>query len=552
MGRRKVESIWNGRTTRPWCVGVFVCCCLISSAGCRSTCPSSEQINGLGVTRLSPADSATSPRAPAQPELGQIRSVSLTLKSPSPEHASVLGNAGTQPADGPQAAAPAIPLPVAEYPIDLEAALALAGAENPTIALAREVVQAGLAEELQARTLLLPTVQAGANLDVHRGNLESSQGIIRDVDRQALYVGAGARAIGAGPVAIPGVRVTAHLADAIFAPLAAQQHVAGRRFEASAVENAVLLDVVMHYLALVGAEARLQAIHQSEAELDELVALTANFARTGQGREGDAERARSEALLLHAQEQSAQEELAVIAVDFARLLDLDPTVRLRGPGGAIPVIQLIDLDDGLESLMQIALGNRPEIGAGTAEIARSETHLRQEQVRPFIPFLSVGFSAGEFGGGSDQADTRFGRFGSRTDFDALAVWSFENLGLGNLLIQRRARMEVSEAFLERARIIDQIRREVAEAYAVSAARRREVDVARQRVETAQRAYRSDLDRSKNLQGRLIEVLNSLNLLNAARQDLIRTMIGHDQAQFQLFVALGRPPGAGLTPSKLHP
>ena len=42
-------------------------------------------------------------------------------------------------------------------------------------------------------------------------------------------------------------------------------------------------------------------------------------------------------------------------------------------------------------------------------------------------------------------------------------------------------------------------------------------------------------------GRLIEVLDSLKLLNRARQSLIRSIIGFDQAQFALYVALGSPP-----------
>jgi outer membrane protein TolC len=123
----------------------------------------------------------------------------------------------------------------------------------------------------------------------------------------------------------------------------------------------------------------------------------------------------------------------------------------------------------------------------------------------------------------------------------MAVWSLENVGLGNLARQRLRRAEVREATEEQALTVDQVRREVAEAHALSAARRQEVDVARLRVETAGRAFQADLKRAKNLEGRPIEILNSVNLLAAARQDLIRALVGYNQAQFQLFVALGQPP-----------
>jgi outer membrane protein TolC len=434
--------------------------------------------------------------------------------------------------------------------MDLETALLLAGAENPTIALAREAVNASLAALLRARAALLPTLDGGASFDSHTGNLLSAQGIVRDVDRQALYAGAGASTVGAGTVTVPGVRLTAQVAEALFEPRIARQVVVSRRLDARATRDAVLLDVVLGYFALVGAEARQQAIRQSEADLAEIVRLTANFARIGQGREGDAERARSEALLLHDEEQRAEEEVAVAAAELTRLLSVDPSYRVRGPAGPIPLVELVDLGVNVHQLIQLALANHPEIGARTADVAAGVSRLREEKWRPLVPLLAAGFSVGTFGGGSNLTDTHFGHFDERSDFDFLAVWTLRNLGMGDLAVQRQRRAQIEEAEAERVRVIDRVRREITESHALALTRRQELDVARQRIETAQRAYRLDLERSKNLQGRPIEVLNSLNLLNAARQDLVRALIGYNQAQFQLFVALGQPPDLPLAGPRL--
>lgn len=431
--------------------------------------------------------------------------------------------------------------PVVSDTVTLETALALASVANPTIALSQEAVNASLAQQTEARALLLPTLDAGMNFNWHNGNLESARGTIVDVERQALYVGAGARAIGAGPVTVPGVRVTAQVADAIYAPRVAEQRVISRRFDAEATTNAVLLDVAVQYLALVGAEARLQALCQSESDIAEVVRLTENFSSTGQGRAADAERARSEANLLHLDVERVEEETAVIAAELSRLLSQDPATRLHSPVGPLPALQMVDPKETLEHLIQIALLNRPEIGARSADVAFQETRLHQEKVRPWVPLVSLGFSAGEFGGGSDLADSRFGHFDGRADVSVLAVWSLQNLGLGNIAVQHRVRAEADQAAAERRRVIDRIRREVAEAYGLMAARRQEIEVAKQRFATAERAFREDLARSRNLLGRPIEVLNSFNLLNAARQDLIRAQVGYDQAQVQLYVALGQAP-----------
>jgi outer membrane protein TolC len=428
-----------------------------------------------------------------------------------------------------------------EQRIDLEEALALAGAGNPTIALAREAIQASRAEQLQAQALLLPTLNAGASYDWHQGNLQSGQGVIFSVERQSAYVGAGTGTIGAGTVVFPGVWLTAPLAEAIFEPRAARFHVAGRRYDAKATQNTVLLEVATCYFALVGAEARLKALEISEGDFGKIVTITAAFAELKQGREADALRARTEALLVHAATERMEEEVAVASAELARLLNLDPSVRLRAAVDPIPLLELVDSRSSLEELVAIALANRPEVAARSVDLAMVQTRLRKEMIRPFLPVLSAGFSAGGFGGGGNQADSQFGHFNGRTDFDAGAYWTLPNFGFGNLAVQRRVETQVGQANAERLNTIDAIRQAVADAFTLVAARHQEIEVARRRAETAQRALEVELKRAKNFEGLPIEMLDSARLLNSARQDYLSALIGYNQAQLQLFVALGQSP-----------
>src|SRR5262249_17295573 len=117
----------------------------------------------------------------------------------------------------------------------------------------------------------------------------------------------------------------------------------------------------------------------------------------------------------------------------------------------------------------------------------------------------------------------------------------DNLGLGNWATQRERQAQVRAAHAERAATVDRIRLEVAEAYADSQARRLEAEAAQRQLDTAARAFQLDWQRSRNLEGRPIEVLNSANLLATARQDLVRAQVAFNQAQFVLFVGLGQPP-----------
>ncbi len=219
----------------------------------------------------------------------------------------------------------------AEQFIDLPAALRIAGMDNPTIAFADEVVRARLADQLQARALLFPTLEVGGNYRDHLGAVQTSKGSIINVNEQSLFYGFGANVVGGGTAIDPGLRLVVHLGDAYYAPQAAQEKVTQSRFDALATRDYTLLDVGVRYLALVEAHARYLAYQQSLKDVGEVARLTADFAKTGQGRESDAQRARSEVLLLQAAAERTQEEIGVAVAELARLLDVDPSSALRRP-----------------------------------------------------------------------------------------------------------------------------------------------------------------------------------------------------------------------------
>src|SRR5262249_25664293 len=152
-------------------------------------------------------------------------------------------------------------------------------------------------------------------------------------------------------VLVPGVHLVSHLADAIYAPRVAQRQVDASSFDAVATRQQILSEVGQAYLTLVSAKARSEAYRQSLKELDEVVRLTANFAKTGQGRDSDAQRALAEGQLLRADLQQANEDEATAAAELARLLDLDPSQRLLTSDDAPPLVELVDPGLTLEQLL---------------------------------------------------------------------------------------------------------------------------------------------------------------------------------------------------------
>ncbi|HEY2250971.1 MAG TPA: TolC family protein [Planctomycetaceae bacterium] len=448
-----------------------------------------------------------------------------------------------------------IPLAQEERLIDLPTALQLAESANPTIALGRQAIVEAVALQTGARALLLPTLNAGSNYHLHQGVLQASFGEIRNVNSQSIYVGAGARTLAAETVAIPGVRIFSHLGDAMFAPLAAGQVVCARNADSLATDNSTLLAVVQRYLELAMAEASLDAIHGGEDSMRVIVLATAAFAKTGQGREGDFNRARADALLLHNEEQQLQEDVAVASAELSRVLHLDPSVRLRTQPGPLEVVQLVDPDLSVEALVALAQTARPELAARMAEIAAADYRVRQECTRPFLPVVSVGFSGGAFGGGGtfNPGQQFFQTFGGRTDFDVMAVWSVQNLGFGNSALQKRSRAERDLAIAARGRMVNRVAREVGDAYAKSESRKRQLSIAQQRLQSAILGAKEELQRTRGGESLPIEALNSVRLLGEAGVAMVEAIGGYDMAQFELFVAIGQTPtGALPDPGRRQP
>ena len=436
---------------------------------------------------------------------------------------------------------PAIPPSPSTLPIDLPAALRLADSANPVIGEARARIGEALGRQLQAKILLLPTLNAGASYDGHAGVLQQSDGRIINVDRQSLYLGGGAYAVSSSTVSIPAVNIVAHLGDVIFNPLAAKQQVEAVRFDASATANSVLLGVAIEYLELQAAGNDLAARRRTEAEAEEVARITSLYAKTGEGRQADADRAMTQRQLRRGEIRRAEERMAVASARLARRLHLDPSTTIV-PANTVPeIFPIVEPDVDAEQLILVALQRRPEVKARTAEVGVAETRVRQEKTRPFLPNLWLGYSGGYFGGGSNLVPPLVGRFAGRTDFDAFAYWSLLNFGAGNLSLIKRQESQAGVAVANRDRTINLVREQVASSRAEALTKRETLRIAVEQLTLAQDGYQKDLERIQQAVGQPLEVLNNLNLLRKARESMIEAVLGFNQAQFQLFVAMGSPP-----------
>jgi outer membrane protein TolC len=429
--------------------------------------------------------------------------------------------------------------------IDLASALQLAGVRNLSLVVAQQRVEAAVAAQQFAAAQILPNLSLGGNYDQHTGVLQQDPGNILSVDRSALYIGAGANAVGSGTVQIPGLSYNLNLSQALYGYFVTRQNTGQARFERAAENNNVLRDVALAYTNLLRASALRSLAVLARNDAGEIARLTGNYAKTGEGRQADADRAATEFArrdedLLEAQAAEAQASHAL-----CELLNLDPILRLVPAQSQVVPQSVVPTQMPLAELLAVAALERPELLARQSALRAAMLELDGARVLPFSPTVLIGLSGGGFGGGSDvaasQGAPRFGDFSDRSDLDAVMYWSLRNLGVGNKALVDAARSRLRTSQFQQLDVLDAVREEVVAAYVQALSWLAQVSRHADAVRTGEQALKEDLIRVRGREGLPIELLDSLRQVTDARRDYLNAIVGYNRAEIRLYVALGNPP-----------
>ncbi|MDA0659308.1 MAG: TolC family protein [Planctomycetota bacterium] len=429
-----------------------------------------------------------------------------------------------------------------EYPIDLMTAMRLAGANHLQIALATERIREACAQLQQAEVMWVPNLNLGIGYNRHDGPIQDTSGNVIDVSRQSLYFGGGAGISGAPLTGASGgparLFVDLSTADVYFEPLAARQNVAGAQHARHVAQNDNVLQVGLAYQELVRAQLQVDVAQEAIGNAEELVDLTKNFEDAGKGLAADTQRARAELEQRRHQLAGARERVAVSSAELVRLLRLDQATQLTAVDPQPLPVELIATDTPIESLVTQGLSRRPELAVHQARVAETMTRIKQEQWRPWLPHLHLGYAGGGFGGGRNS-DLQ--NFGVRGDFDALAIWQVQNFGLGNRARQNERSSQHRQAHLQYEWIRDQVIAEVTQAWSRARYRKEQIEFAEQQVAAATDALPLNLKGIRDGVIRPIEAQQAIAGLAAARSLYLASVVDFNRAQLELIRALGEPP-----------
>lgn len=442
----------------------------------------------------------------------------------------------------PQAASPMPQADTSLYPLNLTTALQLGGGNNLQIALASERIHEAVAKLDAAEVLWLPSLKAGVGFNSHTGKIQATNGEIVEVDRQSVFVGGGP-VLGDGPLAGGSggpIRLVANLSpvDAWFERLAAQQSASAAEADQTVVYNDTLFKVTVAWLQLQESQSQVAIANEAIGHARKLASQTRQFADAGAGLEADALRAQAGLLEYKRRKLEADEMRDVASATLAGLLRLPIETPLFASDAQPVPLEIISANLLLSELLSQGMNYRPELLRQQALLDAAYQRTRQEQLRPWLPNLQAGLSAGGFAGGTES---NFGSLQDRVDIDALAVWEVRNLGFGNAALRDRRDSQHRQACLTLDSFRDQVATEIAQAHARVQHRRAQIYAAAAQLKAAGDALPLNLRGIEGGELRPIEAQQAIQGLATARRHYLRAIVTYNEAQFALLRAVGEPP-----------
>ncbi|MDA1066063.1 MAG: TolC family protein [Verrucomicrobia bacterium] len=419
--------------------------------------------------------------------------------------------------------------------IDLTSALRLAHEQNTELAIQLERVKQAELDQNMAWYQWLPTVRAGFSSSNQDGLLQNTNGSVIDVDRKASSRGFGLPTTGSGLAPQPGLALEIDLAEGIFRPLASKQKLQAARAEEAQARLNTTLKVSAAYYDLVQANRMLSIAEDSAKNASNLAKVTDDFAQAGEGLQADAERAAVESLIQMNKVETARVGTVSASVRLVQLLRLGEDVVLEPVDSMIVPIDLFPGEPQLDSLINKALSNRPELQRYSALVEFEEAQLNQKSWGLLFPKLGASYSDTSYKG--RQSGSPASRE-SRNESTVALYWELENFGFTSWAKQQSQQSRLREAQARQVQAESDIVADVSLALSEFRAASKQVEFLKLAVDRARKSYELSQESIYAGQGLPLEALQAMKALEEVESLYLATSAKRNLSQLYLLVATG--------------
>ncbi len=443
-------------------------------------------------------------------------------------------------------------------PINLAAALKLADARPLMVTYAQARVWVAEAQLQHAQLLLVPQLNLsavfyrhdGVGPDFFRGNNGGNPPGHFDINSVSVPIRQNFNWFQAGA----GLYGVGNLTDAIFVPLAVRQVLKSRQADVQTARNDALLETARAYFTVHEYRGRyagaLDCVERAGKLIERLTEMSKDLIPRI-----EIDRAKRLQADLQQRAASAREAWRVASADLTLVLRLDPRAVVVPLEHDHMQITLVDPGRSLDELIPISQFYRPELAAQQAQVQAAMVRIRQEKLRPILPFFVIaGFQTP---GDMRNQFTIFGtgpganlnNWSLREDVSGGLYWQLDALGFGNLALIKQQRGVESQAIRDLFRMQDLIAEQVTRSQANLQSAAVRVGQAERTLREALITYEGNyegLRQTKRLEQVLVqvyrpqEVVAALTNLRDSYDQYFTSVADYNRAQFELYHALGYP------------
>jgi len=408
------------------------------------------------------------------------------------------------------------------FPIDLLAAISLAGADDLEIKFMRGRLQEAYADHQLSAVRYLPSLSLFTEFFKHEGRIQGTVGDLPRASKQSLYTGAK-------------IEWVYDLTHERYEKLAACQDREAVAADLAATREDRLYHAAILYFDLVGAVAQTAVAEESYHRGLALVEYQESLHNRGKGLKADVARAqafRAEQAQGLTQAHGTRE---ISSVRLATQLRLDPMVPLDPAEDAVVPVVLVDTAQPREALIAGALKKRPELRREQLDQMAAQTRRNGARMKRFLPTFSTEARVGGFGGddgsGMDEYD-------DRADLRAYVEWGTDHLGKGDRARIAQRDAQLSQAAIRKQQIEDQIRKEVLVSLAGVQTAEGKMKYATEQVLAASESLSLTDSRLRSGLAIPYEVITAQDALVRAKNNQVGSIIEFNKAELSLLRSLG--------------
>jgi outer membrane protein TolC len=409
------------------------------------------------------------------------------------------------------------------YPIDLPAALQLAGAQNLDVQIARARLAEAQANRQSAVERFFPWMTAGAGYHRRDGVAQAvPAGTISDAHFQSYS---------------PGAALTAQmdLGDAIYKSLAARQLVKASDEALEAQRQDTTLNAAQGYFELAKAGALVEVAQEAMSTSRDYQRQLHLAVSAGIAFKGDELRVQSQTEHYEIVLRQALERQRVAAAELAVVLHLDSQVELVPRNTGLAPITLFATNSAMDALVAQALRNRPELKQSQALLSAARAAKNGAVYGPLIPSVGAQAFGGGLGGGPDSGPSNFG-----TEADYLVGLNWR-IGPGGLFDSGRvnaSKAQLAAVKLGDAKLKDTITSQVVVGVTRVQSLWSQIALAERNLATSTETLRLTRERKQNGVGIVLEDIQAQQDLTQARSEYFRALADYNKAQYALNKAIG--------------